>query len=334
MSEERAIVVYVDERDEPLTLVRRALPIATSLGAPLHLVSVLFDPYIAGERFADTEDFRNLRTLALDQERSNLSALVSQAVGNIATVECISLWGRPKNEALCQYLEETNAQMLVVGTHPAGKIARSLLTYSDWALLRDAPCSVLSVARSRYGVPAVISVAVDPMHTNDKPAILDKQLIATAHRLSGTVDAEVHLVHAVEDINSMVFSSAMGTVPIAVDDRGLQETIDDHHLTALKKLGAESGIAPEHVHQVNGSPVLALQEKFTQLNTDLVVLGVISRRGLREKMVGNTAERLIRRLHTDLLLVKPGDLELKTMPIAAMKHAVDSGHHNHSAVKS
>lgn len=336
MSIQRPIVVNVDDRDEPLALVRRALPIAKGLGAPLHLVSVLFDPYIAGERFADTDDFRKLRTLALDQERSNLRAIVSQAASDGVTVECVSLWGRPKNDSVCQYLVEVDAQMLVVGTHPAGKIARSLLTYSDWALLRDAPCSVLSVARPPYKQPAVISVAVDPLHSNDKPASLDTKLIEIARRLSDATGAELHLVHAVEDINSLVFASAAGTVPMAVDDRGLQQTIEDNHLVALKSLATANDIALENTHQVSGNAVQALQKQLTELNTDLVVLGVISRGRVRETIIGNTAERLIRRLDTDLLLVKPRDGEPRDIPVAAVNHSVGPGsdHGDNAAVES
>jgi universal stress protein E len=42
-----------------------------------------------------------------------------------------------------------------------------------------------------------------------------------------------------------------------------------------------------------------------QLRADLVIMGAVSRSGLKGLFLGNTAEDVLDRLHCDLLIVKP-----------------------------
>lgn len=55
----------------------------------------------------------------------------------------------------------------------------------------------------------------------------------------------------------------------------------------------------------------ALPRKLESLQADLLVMGAVSRSRLRELFVGSTAERVLDRLHCDVLVVKPGDFEEK-----------------------
>ena len=42
-----------------------------------------------------------------------------------------------------------------------------------------------------------------------------------------------------------------------------------------------------------------------QLRADVVIMGAVSRSGLKGLFLGNTAEDVLDRLHCDLLIVKP-----------------------------
>jgi universal stress protein E len=46
-------------------------------------------------------------------------------------------------------------------------------------------------------------------------------------------------------------------------------------------------------------------EVAAELHSDLVVMGAVSRSGLKRLFIGNTAEQLLDRLPCDLLVVKP-----------------------------
>jgi universal stress protein E len=58
-----------------------------------------------------------------------------------------------------------------------------------------------------------------------------------------------------------------------------------------------------HVHQ--GSTRQLLMTLTDQLRADAVILGAISRSGLKGLFLGNTAEDVLDRLPCDLIIVKP-----------------------------
>ena len=66
-----------------------------------------------------------------------------------------------------------------------------------------------------------------------------------------------------------------------------------------------TGLTAEKRHLVSGHPADALARGANDLGADILVLGCISRSGVRRLLIGNTAEQLIYRVPCDLLLVKP-----------------------------
>ena len=58
-------------------------------------------------------------------------------------------------------------------------------------------------------------------------------------------------------------------------------------------------------HIVARHPIDAVQDIVREIGSSIVVMGAISRSGLKRMFFGNTAERLLDRLTCDLLVVKP-----------------------------
>jgi universal stress protein E len=73
----------------------------------------------------------------------------------------------------------------------------------------------------------------------------------------------------------------------------------------LLKLTAGAGITRARTHLLDGSPDLLLPAAARRLRAGVVVMGTMSRRGVRRLFVGNTAERLLDDLRCDVLAVKP-----------------------------
>ena len=64
-------------------------------------------------------------------------------------------------------------------------------------------------------------------------------------------------------------------------------------------------------HLVARYPVDAIPEVARQTHCAMVVMGAVSRSGLKSIFIGNTAERVLDRLQCDLLVVKPLGFETR-----------------------
>ena len=79
-------------------------------------------------------------------------------------------------------------------------------------------------------------------------------------------------------------------------------------------MAAEAARVPLPSHQLKvleGTAREALPAAARALRADLVVMGALSRSGLKRLFIGNTAEAVLDALPCDVLVVKPGKFQTK-----------------------
>ncbi len=309
MPERQSVLVSVDNSPEFPTTLSRARHIALRLDAPLMLVSVLYDPYVAGRRFGDSDGLKKLRRAVMQRELEGLEVLCNDIAKSGLTVSGRVVWDRPKADALARQVMALDPLMLVVSAHRTRLVDKLLLSYTDWQVLSRVPCPVLRVADRPYADEPVIAVAVDPMHDNDKPAAFDDRLVASAIELRDGLGGELALLHAVEDLQAVVMLTAPGGGAMPVADADLQTALEDEHRKRLQALAGRHGIERQNLHIASGIDTMVLSGFAESLHADVMVMGIVSRSRFKEVVVGNTAERLVERLSCDLLAVKPEGFE-------------------------
>jgi universal stress protein E len=77
------------------------------------------------------------------------------------------------------------------------------------------------------------------------------------------------------------------------------------HTEAVERLCKTHGIPADRTHIHQGSTRQLLLTLTEQLRADAVIMGAISRSGLKGLFLGNTAEDVLDRLPCDLIIVKP-----------------------------
>jgi universal stress protein E len=115
----------------------------------------------------------------------------------------------------------------------------------------------------------------------------------------------LHAVHAyVPDIIGMTpaaLSVPDATARIAANAANLARRRLEKTLLAAKALS----LPPSRRHLIARHAVDAIPELARDIGCDIVVMGALSRSGLKRFFIGNTAERLLDDLPCDLLIVKP-----------------------------
>jgi universal stress protein E len=81
--------------------------------------------------------------------------------------------------------------------------------------------------------------------------------------------------------------------------------------TAIRRTLESAKIDAARIHVVDGRPEDALPALAKKLRAQVLVMGAISRRGLRRFAVGDTAERTIHASPCDLLILKPAGFSLR-----------------------
>jgi len=81
------------------------------------------------------------------------------------------------------------------------------------------------------------------------------------------------------------------------------------HKAAFDKLMEEFDIPADHQRLLEEAPEFALQQLERELGADVIVMGAISRNILSDVFIGNTTEKVLDYLESDILVIKADDFK-------------------------
>jgi universal stress protein E len=298
---ERILVATANPKAGMNKAIRRACALARNTGASIELfnaISSTLSPgsvHSAAEQFTRFEAAQNRRLLERTANRLRREELIVST--NVQT-------GYPVHAAILRQVRISKADLLVIEARKHNVFARLLLTQTDFELIRHCPVPLLIVkGRAAWRSPRILA-ALDPFHSNEKPSALDGKIVAAAGAVAGLVHGSVHAAHIYLPLGSYVADLPMA--PVTLAGIPAQETA---HRRSIRQRFYEDlgryGIPKNRGHLVGGDPAIELPRLARSLRAGLIVMGAVSRSGLKRIFIGNTAERILDSLKCDVLVVKP-----------------------------
>ncbi len=148
-----------------------------------------------------------------------------------------------------------------------------------------------------YGRARVVA-AIDPLHDNAKAAGLDARILAVAQAVANAHSGRVDVIHAYLPLATYMEPA------VAVVDPQVEQQYERNLRRTLERSVAAIDLPGDRVHPVMGSAYSVLPDAARRLRADVLVMGAVSRRGLKRLFIGSTAERTIDRANCDVLVVK------------------------------
>jgi universal stress protein E len=303
MARIRRILVAVKEPGSRASAaLAKAATLARATGASLELFHGISAP-IQAESFIYTK-----RTLG-DVERmihgrhvANLERLAGPLRRQGLRVSAAADWDFPPAEAIVRRAIRIKADLVVADTHAGWRTQPWLLHLTDWELLRLCPAPVLLVKSRRAWRRPVVLAALDPGHAFAKSTQLDSQILRAAGAVAGPLRGSLHAMHAFFAAPQIpVRAEAIGAGQLAQVHRETRERARASFARELR----HARIPAARRHLVERYAVDAIPGTAREIRAAIVVMGAVSRSGLRRAFIGNTAERVLDRLPCDVLVVKP-----------------------------
>jgi universal stress protein E len=231
-------------------------------------------------------------------------------------VSCCVELDYPAHEAIVRRVMRAAVDLVVVPMHRHAPGSSLLLRYTDWELVRHCPVPLLLVKSARaYSRPSIV-VSVDPFHAHAKPANLDERLIENGTALSQALRGNVHVFHSYMPLVTFV------PAPMGVNlPAGLPPEMENAHALqisqVLDRLAQRHGVPGSRTHLHMGIVQDELAAVVRRVHAGVVVMGALSRAGLKRLFIGNTAERTLDGLTCDVLVVKPRNFRSGIAPAKA-----------------
>lgn len=301
----RILVAVKDPKAKSLPGVAKAARIAAG-GAALELFHAIDTPvYIDGVGGGGASTAQIEREWS-ERFREQLERIATPLRRRGIRVSVAVEWDYPVYEAIVRRAERIHADLIVAERHGGRRVAPWLLRFTDWELLRLAPAPLLIVKSPRpYRRPAVLA-ALDPTHEFAKPMRLDGEILRAAAALAESLGGRLHAMHAYPPLSAELIQGVDAALISASDvtDR-LEHSAASNARAAFEREVRPLRLPRARRHVVAGAASEAIPQVARETGAAIVVMGAISRSGLKRMLIGNTAERVLDELACDVLVVKP-----------------------------
>jgi nucleotide-binding universal stress UspA family protein len=192
---------------------------------------------------------------------------------------------------------------------PDSSLKKALLTPADWKLLRHCPTPVLLVKTAGSWKDKVILAAVDVGNADGEHRHLHSTIIDHGYDIASLAKAHLHVITAHP---SPMLSAADPTFQ-------LKSTIEAKYREQCRAFQAEFDVDDEHLHIEEGPADVLIPFMAHKLQAAVTVIGTVARSGLSGALIGNTAEAVLDTLESDVLVLKPQEVEDHLVELTA-KH--------------
>jgi universal stress protein E len=299
----KSILVIVDPTVADSAALSKAHQLAKRFRARVELL--LCDPSLPAVSVIENSEVHALHALMHKKHTDRLASLATPFVEDGLSTTCQVVSGSPLVRLILERVTAIHPDLVVKDTHHHSLLRRTLLTNTDWHLLRHCGSPLLLVKPRLWPEVLKVAAAVDPGHPADQPAALDHAIIEAAQRISrawATLPAVVHCWSPVYLYAMGGMGGAMDGVQVAIP----QELVEAERLldsNRLHHLARVHDVPTRDVHLHAGTVIDVLPTYADTNRVDVLVMGAIARTFIDRVFIGDTAAYLLETLPCDVLIV-------------------------------
>ena len=229
----------------------------------------------------------------MQQRRTEINQHLEQL--KLDDVPVHDVWSKDLFEHACHHSIRHGFDLMVKALHHPDHYLPM-----DWYLIRHVKIPLLLLSNNPIARANTILMAVDLGSNKPLKKQLNQCVISQAKMLAKATNCTLHLAYIIR-------------VPKILRDMDLVDTrtlIKDAYQRYQQEL-AEIGLPQDQLHILAGEPDLCLYELSCRLKSNYVVIGAMQRRGMLGYVIGNTAEAMLSRIRSNVLVI-PADDQLLT----------------------
>jgi universal stress protein E len=171
-------------------------------------------------------------------------------------------------------------------------------TSTDWQLLRECPAPVLIVAEKKWHRTRPVLVTLDLGTKLAEKKALNRKVLKTARILAEALGVELEIIAAIE-VPTLL--QDLDLVDPVAYTREAREAMQPH----IEELAAACELPEKAFHVKRGPVEKVITSRAAKVRAQIVVMGTVARKGVKARLLGNTAEKVLRHMKTDVLAIKP-----------------------------
>lgn len=278
------LFVVVDPTETHQVALVKALLIAKLGNCQIHAYLCTYrDMKQAGE-YASRGDFKHS---VLQEATDWLEQLMQPCRVSGVPYTTEVAWNSKWVDSTIRAVEKSGSDLVIKSSFPHSKARRFFRTTSDYKLMHRCACPILFTHQGQEWKTDRMLACLDLVSGDPQHMKLNNIVIRDARALANIIGMDLHIACAYTE---------------AIDSEHLPLETHGHDVTQAQ-LGELYDVKPERVLLRQGSTVETLKAICEEIDPSIVIMGTLARTGVKGKLIGNTAEKLIDIVDADLLIV-------------------------------
>jgi universal stress protein E len=271
----------------------RGLSLAARLGLEAEVVAFAYAPLSRLRK--DEAERAGIRNFLLAERKRAVQARIDKHSEAGQKVGLKVIWEKDIHRWVSEHCDGGEYIAVVKTGHRSESLVHTSL---DWQLLRECPAPVLIVAEKRWHQTRPVLASLDLASELPTKRQLNHKVLASAKWLAEALGVELEIITAVEV--PLLLADLDLVDPVAYAREAIEE-MQPH----LRELAAAHDL-PESVFRCKRGPVArVINSRAAKVRAQIVVMGTVGRKGVKGRLIGNTAEKVLGHLKTDVLAIKP-----------------------------
>ncbi len=287
------VLIIADRPDERQVALSRGLELAAKMGWGAQLVGFTYENLDAVAQ-ASGLDKPQLKKKLLAKRRAELEEQLEKQRKDVPVALSI-VWEKTIHEWIDKQCARKTYAAVVKTGH---RTETFTYTSTDWHLLREVQAPVMIAAEKKWRATKPIVAAVDLSDNSRGNRALNKRVIETAKEFAEKLDCKLYVVHALH------IPRVLKELDL-VDEFTHTQEMKAELQPKLAKLATAHGLPVSSFKLKQGPIDKVITSESARLKAQLVVMGTVGRQGVKGKLLGNTAEKVLSMLRTDVLAIKP-----------------------------
>lgn len=271
----------------------RGLELSARLGYSVDIVAFAYAPL--KKLKVSAREQAAIRQRLLDEREATVQERIARYSQPDQRVSLKVVWSKD----IAGWINKQCAGDRYIAVVKTGNRTESLVhTPTDWQLLRECPVPVLLVAEKKWHRAKPVLVTLDLSTTVPQKKKLNHKVLGAAKQLAQILDTELKIICAIE-------------IPTLLSDLDLVDPIAyvkearESMRPQIEKLAADHDLPLKAFICKRGPVERVITSQAAKVRAQIVVMGTVGRKGVKARLLGNTAEKVLQHMKTDVLAIKP-----------------------------
>lgn len=288
------ILVIAHREDECPTAMNKAVQLAERYCADIHIMSFCHEELEEIGGFS-TEQLQQAKKQIIDKRYEWMQNQIEKIDFSSTNVTFDVEWKKEIYKSVLNELSNNDYQFIVTQSHDS---ANFFHIPTEWYLIRESQVPIYIAREDKWASNGAVLAAIDLKNDSVEGKLMQERVMSNASDFAKAFNTTLHCC--------ICFEMPEVLIDLDVIDGNLyQKGMLEKYAPQLEALAKKYSISESNMHVKFGKPEKCIASIATKSKAHAVVLGSMARKGIKGKLVGNTAEKLTYYLHTDMLIIGP-----------------------------